>query len=58
MLINGSTVGLMVRFFGLSTDQAAKKKVLINYLEVSKNEIEKYLDELKSEFYNVQVDWD
>jgi uncharacterized membrane-anchored protein YhcB (DUF1043 family) len=58
MLINGSIVGLMVKFFGLSTDQSAKKKVLINFLQESKDEIERYLDELRKEFKEIEVDWD
>ena len=58
MILNGSTVGLMVKFFGLSTDQSAKIKVLINFLQESKDEIERYLDELKKEFTEIEVDWD
>ena len=47
MLINGSTTGLMVRLLRLSRTQAGKQKVLTNFMQEMRDEVEIMLNRMQ-----------
>jgi hypothetical protein len=40
MVINGTTTGLLIRMVGMSRVEAGKEKILVNFLQEMKEQIE------------------